>query len=82
MARPFFIGGKVRILPNQAFLHEKDRYEPGQVYQVEDAQGFYFCAVGWASAVDTDYVPVAEEQPSEVDLDVHNASLNIKDSNG
>jgi hypothetical protein len=72
----------VRILPNQEYLHDTERYYPDQVYNVEDALGFYFCAVGWASAVDTDYVPVAEEQPSEIDLDVHNANLNIKDSNG
>ena len=72
----------MRILPNQVFLHEEDRFEPNTVYEVDDQLGFYFCANGWSEAVDTDYVPVAEDQPPVADLDIHSAKIQPKDSNG
>lgn len=72
----------MRILPNQVFLDEEDRYEPDQVYEVSDEKGYYFCAVGWAESVDSDYVATGENTGEVVTLDIHNATVGLKDSNG
>ncbi len=38
------------ITPNQVFLHEEDRYEPGQEYEVSPGLAAYFVNAGWADS--------------------------------
>ncbi len=71
-----------RIVPNQPFLDGTDRYEKDETYSVEDAKAFYFCQVGWADYADEETPVAVEPQNPEVDLEIQNASLNMKDSNG
>lgn len=54
------------IRPNQVFLHEYDRYEPGETYEVENDLGNYFIGAGWAHRAD---------DTSSYDLDVHDSNL-------
>jgi hypothetical protein len=70
----------MRIEPNQVFLDDTDRFEPDTEYEVDDNRGYYFCRMGWAKNLDEEVE--SEEQPSEVDLNIHNASHKVKDSNG
>lgn len=70
----------MRIRADQKFREDTETYEKDVEYTVPDELGYYFCRVGWATNLDAD--TPKEEQPSEVDLDIHNASLHIKDSNG
>ena len=70
----------MRILATQTFLDDRDKYEEDQEYTVDDGLGLYFCRNGWARNLDEEVESVP--QPTEVDLDVHNSSIGIKDSNG
>jgi hypothetical protein len=70
----------MRIEPNQVFLDDTDRYEPDREYEVDEGKGYYFCKMGWAKNLDEEIEP--EEQPSEVNLDIHNSTIGLKDSNG
>lgn len=54
----------MKITPNQVFLHEYDRFEPDNTYEVENDLGNYFIASGWADRADDSH-----------DLDVHDSSL-------
>jgi len=42
----------VRIVPNQLFLDGRDRYEKGQVYEVEIGNARYFERNGWLEGTD------------------------------
>lgn len=42
----------MKIVPNQVFLHGRERYEPGVAYKVSDPRGQYFIECGWATEVD------------------------------
>lgn len=66
-------GGKVKIKANQTFLHERDRYEEGETYEVPLELGFYFCQTGWADSAE---VSTGKNSGEVVDLDVHTAYLN------
>lgn len=66
----------MKITPNQRFLDGRDEFLPDTEYNVTQERGFYFCMNGWASS--PDFTPPQEEQPEEVDLDVHNATLITK----
>lgn len=68
----------MKIEPNQVFLDDYDRYEPGQEYEVSLEKGIYFVRNGWADAPEG----LPDEQPSEVNLDIHNSTIGMKDSNG
>lgn len=71
----------MRIRALDTFLHEKNRYEKDEKYEVPDNEGFYFCMNGWAQDLDAAgkvNPPVAEE----VDLDIQNSTIGMKDSNG
>lgn len=70
----------MKILTNQVFLDDTDRFEAETEYEVEDGRGYYFCKMGWAKNLDEEIE--SEEQPSEVDLDIHNSTIGMKDSNG
>lgn len=70
----------MKIVPNQVFLHENDRYEPDQEYDVPLEDGVYFCRNGWADSAETETVTSDPDQV--IDLDIHNASVAVKDSNG
>lgn len=70
----------MRIKADTKFREGYDTFEKDVEYDVPDEQGYYFCRVGWATNLDA---PVEkEEQPAEVDLDIHNSSHVVKDSNG
>ena len=70
---------RILVTPGD-FLDGETRYEKDQEYTVDDGLGLYFCRNGWAKNLDEETEAAA--QPSEVDLDVHNSHLGIKDSNG
>jgi hypothetical protein len=55
---------RVKITPNQVFLHGADRYEEGTEYDVSDADGTYFVNAGWADS---------DEFERETGLDVHDS---------
>lgn len=57
----------MEIIPNQVFLNEYDRFEPGQTYDVENDLGNYFIASGWARR--------ADDASYAMDLDVHDSTL-------
>jgi len=69
----------MKIAPNQVFLDDEDRYEPEGTYDVPLEKGIYFCSNGWADSVE---VATGESNSDVVDLDIHNANVNVKDSNG
>jgi hypothetical protein len=56
-----------KIVPNQVFLDGRDRFEPGQEYEVDDVKAYYFGANGWL--VDTS--APAGEATLEVDTASH-----------
>lgn len=70
---------RILVTPGD-FLDGETRYEKDQEYTVDNGLGLYFCRNGWAVNLDEEVEKV--DQPTEVNLDIHNASLNIKDSNG
>lgn len=39
-----------KITPNQVFLHEEERYESGQEYDVRPGLAAYFVNAGWADS--------------------------------
>ena len=41
---------KIEIL--EPILHERDRFETGEIRIVDDSLGAYFCGCGWAKDVD------------------------------
>lgn len=62
------------------FLDGERRFVKGQKYDVTDEEGYYFCKMGWAKNLDEETEP--DEQPSEVNLDIHSSTIGLKDSNG
>lgn len=70
-----------QFVPNQVFLDDVDRYEPNETYEVSDEKAYYFRMNGWGDIVDSEY-PANQGTEDDVTLDIHNASLNVKDSNG
>lgn len=71
----------MRILALDTFLHEKDRYEKDEKYEVPEGEGFYFVMNGWAQDLDAKET-VQPTLPEDATLDIHNSNLGIKDSNG
>lgn len=61
----------VRIKPNQVFLHETDRFEPGQVYRVNIALARYFERNGWLEGSDL-------RPPASGSLEVDNSTLGVR----
>lgn len=70
----------MKIEVKKLFLHERDRFEAGEVRVVDDELGAYFLQQGWAVEVGK---PAPEVQaPAETSLDVQNGTLGVGDSNG
>jgi hypothetical protein len=42
----------VKITPNQVFLDDVDRFEPGQEYDVDPDRGLRLVGLGWATSPD------------------------------
>jgi len=59
---------RVKIVPKADILHERDRYEGGKVYRVDQALARYFERNGWLKG--SLAVP-----PPEVDLDIDDSVL-------
>jgi hypothetical protein len=68
----------MKIVPNQVFLDDYDRYEPDQEYEVPLEKGLYFVKNGWADAAEA----LPDENEADVTLDIHNSTIGVKDSNG
>ena len=64
----------MQIIPNQPFLHEKVRYEPGQTYDVDEALAGYFVGNGWADAEGL----TAGLAPASVDLQIDSVTHDTK----
>lgn len=60
-----------RIKPNQTFLHERDRFEQGQVYRVDINLARYFARNGWLEGSD----PVL---PTTAALEVDDSTLGVR----
>lgn len=57
------------IVPNQTFLHGRDRYEAGKTYEVSSKEAAYFQAQGWVdggAALDGDQDVTLDIEPSTV----------------
>lgn len=68
----------MKIVANQDFLDEFDRYEDGVEYDVDLEKGLYFVKNGWADAAEA----LPDEVSNNIDLDIHNSTIGMKDSNG
>lgn len=63
---------KIRCLTT--FLDGRDRFEAGDVRQVDDDRAARFIAAGWAADAAGDEVLPQAASPASVDLDVHNVT--------
>lgn len=64
MRNPFSRGEKqVKIVPNQDFLQERDRFVKGQVYRVPISLARYFERNGWIEG------SLASPPPAVLDID-------------
>jgi hypothetical protein len=61
-----------KIVPNQDFLHGKDRFKKGKEYSVNEGEAYYFAMNGWLEGTDV------EGLPEEVTLSVDSAKSNNK----
>lgn len=59
---------KIEIL--ETFLDGRDRYEEGEVREVSDEFGVYFCGCGWAQSPLGEVVTGARQESGDVRLDV------------
>jgi hypothetical protein len=55
----------MEIIPNQLIKDGGERFEPGEIYEVDDARGTYFVRNGWAEA---EGVETGEPAAGAVDL--------------
>jgi hypothetical protein len=60
-----------KIIPNQDFLDDRDRYEEGTEYDVPEDKARYFVRNGWA---DSDEINESADVPAEAGLDVHDST--------
>lgn len=63
----------MKIECKSTFLDGNQRFETGDVRNVEDELGNYFVAQGWAVVLGDDYVPKLDS--ISTDLDIKNVSL-------
>lgn len=62
-----------KIIPNQDFLDDRDRYEEGTEYDVPDDKARYFIRNGWADSDEiTESAP--GDVPAEAGLEVHDST--------
>lgn len=58
---------EIKVL--KTFLDGRDRFEAGEIRQVSDENGAYFCDCGWAEDVSGE-VPTGEIKPGKTRLDI------------
>lgn len=69
----------MKIKTTQTFLDGRDRYENDTEYDVPTHKGYYFCQLGWAKSLDNDIE--TEEQPGEVNLNIHDSVVGTESEN-
>ena len=69
----------MKILTNQVFLDDVDRYEENTEYDVPLEKGIYFVRNGWAEAAEA---LQDEVDDNNIDLNIHKYTIGMKDSNG
>lgn len=62
----------MKIICLTTFLDGRDRFESGDVRQVDDDRAQRFIAAGWAADAAADGVQVPDAGTTSTDLDVHN----------
>lgn len=72
-------GEHMKILCLTTFLHEKDRFEKGDMRTVEDSLAAYFIAQGWAGLAGVDPVSPAD---GPVNLAVQDATMGQEANHG
>lgn len=58
----------VQITAATTFLHDRDRFEEGETFDVADGLAAYFVAAGWATTGDVEGIVGAA--PQDVTLDI------------
>jgi hypothetical protein len=61
----------MKITATQTFLDDRDRYEEGEEYEVDDTKAGYFIGNGWAQGPDGYTGPGSNQ---EVTLDIQSSS--------
>ena len=56
------------------FLHGRQRFEAGQLYDVPEGPGYYFCASGWAED-QAGVAPTGDASGGTVALKIDNVAL-------
>jgi hypothetical protein len=67
---------KIEIL--ETFLDGRDRYEKGEIREVSDESGVYFCGCGWAKDVEGKVETAERQKTGDVRLDIRKGFLNQK----
>ena len=65
---------KIEIL--ETFLDGRDRYEKGEIREVSDDSGVYFCGCGWAKDTLGKVETAPRQENGEVRLDVRGSEHN------
>lgn len=65
---------KIEIL--ETFLDGRDRYENGEVREVSEDSGAYFCGCGWAKDMSGNVQTAERQKNGEVRLDIRGSNHN------